>query len=231
MSEARFSAQGFRRGLLAALPILPSLIPFGLVVGLESAARGLSLAEAGLMSLLVFAGTAQLVALGAWADPVPLLAVTLAALVVNLRMAPMTAALAPLFHGQRGLRVWATLFTVTDHSFALGVRELRAGGRDGAFLLGIGLPTWLFWTLCVTAGHVLSGAVALSPQHPLLFAGLASMAALVATLWRGPGDVLPWGVAGAVGLAIHALSLPQPWPVLAGALAGSAAGAWRDGRR
>jgi hypothetical protein len=43
--------------------------------------------------------------------------------------------------------------------------------------------------------------------------------------------VLPWGVAGAVGLSVAALGLPQPWPVLAGALAGSAIGAARDIRR
>jgi predicted branched-subunit amino acid permease len=210
------------------LPLLASFAPFGLVVGVLAAGEGLSILEAGVMSAMVFAGTSQLVALGAWGSPVPVLAVTLAVFVINLRMAPMSAALAPWFHGLSGWRLWASLFTVTDHSFALSVNEMRRGKRDAALLLGLGVPTWLWWITMVCVGHALSSVVHLRPGHPLLFAGLATMCALLVTLWRGRGDVLPWGVAGAVGLAVQAVGLGQPWPVLAGALAGSAAGAWRD---
>ncbi len=226
-----FTMSGFRHGIRTVVPVLPSFLPFGLVVGLESAGQGLSILEAGLMSLLVFAGTSQLVALGAWADPVPILAVTLAALVVNLRMAPMSAALAPWFHGLRGWRLWGSLFTVTDHSFALSVNAMRSGQKDAAYLLGLGIPGWLFWTFCVVMGHALSGFVTIQPGHPLLFAGLATMCALTVTLWRSRADLLPWGIAGAAGLSVAALGLPQPWPVLVGAIAGSAIGAARDMRR
>jgi predicted branched-subunit amino acid permease len=49
-------------------------------------------------------------------------------------------------------------------------------------------------------------------------------------LWRGRSDLLPWAVAGLVALAVHQAGLGQPWPVMAGALAGAAAGAWRERR-
>ena len=232
LPEARgpvtFTASGFRDGVRMVLPLLPSFAPFGLVVGVLAAGEGLSLLEAGLMSAMVFAGTSQLVALGAWGSPVPVLAVTLAVFVINLRMAPMSAALAPWFHGLRGWRLWASLFTVTDHSFALSVNEMRRGRRDAAFLLGLGLPGWLWWVAMVCLGHALAAVVELRPGHPLLFAGLATLCALLVTLWRGRGDLMPWGVAAAAALAVQAIGLGQPWPVLAGALAGSAAGAWRD---
>jgi predicted branched-subunit amino acid permease len=81
------------------------------------------------------------------------------------------------------------------------------------------------------AGHALADVVHIAPGHPLLFAGLATMCALTVTLWRGRSDLLPWGVAGAVGLAVAAAGAPQPWPVLAGALVGAAVGAARDLRQ
>jgi len=227
----QFTWGGFRQGLRMVVPLLPSFAPFGLVVGVLAAGEGLSMLEAAVMSAMVFAGTSQLVALGAWSSPVPVLAVTLAVFVINLRMAPMSASLAPWFHGLSGWRLWLSLFTVTDHSFALSISEMRRGRRDAAFLLGLGLPTWLWWTFCVSTGHALSGVIELRPGHPLLFAGLATICALLVTLWRGRGDLMPWGVAAGLALAVQAVGLPQPWPVLAGALGGSAAGAWRDLRK
>lgn len=227
-APVNFTRAGFWHGLRTVLPMLPSFMPFGLVVGVLAAGEGLSLLEAAVMSAMVFAGTSQLVALGAWSSPVPVLAVTLAVFVINLRMAPMSAALAPWFHGLRGWKLWTSLFTVTDHSFALSVSEMRKGRRDAAFLLGLGVPSWLWWISCVCLGHALSAVIELRPGHPLLFAGLATLCALLVTLWRGRADLMPWAVAGAVALAVQAIGLGQPWPVLAGVLCGSAAGAWRD---
>src|SRR5918997_873160 len=57
---------GVRRGARAALAISLGLMPFGLVVGAVSDAKGLSLLETWLMAGLVFAGTSQLVALELW---------------------------------------------------------------------------------------------------------------------------------------------------------------------
>ena len=86
-----FTRAGVVRGLKAALALTLGLSPFGMVVGMTADGVGLSLLETLLMSGLVFAGTSQLVALQLWSDPAPILAATLACLVINLRMAPMGA--------------------------------------------------------------------------------------------------------------------------------------------
>ena len=104
-----FTTAGLRRGVRAALGLTIGLMPFGLVVGMAADAKGLSLLETLLMSGLVFAGTAQLVALELWKDPAPILAATLAVLVINLRMAPMGAALAPVLDRLHGIRLWGCL--------------------------------------------------------------------------------------------------------------------------
>lgn len=228
-----FTRAGFRRGVRAALAITIGLVPFGLVIGVVSDGKGLSLAETLLMSGLVFAGTAQLVALELWTDPAPVLGATLACLVINLRLAPMGAALAPVFDRLHGIRLWGTLAVLVDNAFALAVAEMRAGRRDAAFVLGAALTMWVNWMVMVTTGHVLGAIVRLPPGHPLFFAAFGALLALLVPIWRGARqDLAPWFLAGVVALAAHGLlGLGAPWPVLAGAFAGAALGAWQDQRR
>jgi predicted branched-subunit amino acid permease len=226
-----FSRAGWWRGCRAALAITLGLSPFGLVIGVIAASKGLSLAEALLMSGLTFAGSAQLVVLQLWTDPAPIVAATLACLVVNLRMAPMGAALAPALDRLRGWRLWFTLAWLVDNGFALFVAEMRAGRRDVAFILGAGMGMWVNWMAMVTVGHSLGAAVQLRPGHPIFFAAVATMLAILVPIWRGRGDLAPWALAGLAAVAAHGAGLGAPWPVLAGAFTGAAFGAWRDLRR
>ena len=231
-SRVVFTRQGFWRGVRISAPMVPAMIPFGLIVGVLAASRGLSWLETVLMSALVFAGTSQLVALELWTSPAPILGATLAAFVINLRLAPMGAALAPWLDRLRGVKLWGTLATLVDNSFAVAIADQRAGGKDAALLLGVGVTFWLFWMTVCGIGHAFSGLIALPPGHPIFFASLATLIALMVPLWRTKADLLPWGVAAVSAVtASHGLGLGQPWPVLAGAILGALAGAARDTRR
>jgi len=227
-----FTRRGVLRGARDAVPLVIGTFPFGLVVGVISDAKGLSLLETLLMSALVFAGSSQLLALELWTDPAPIVAATIAALVVNMRLAPMGAALAPWLDRLRGLRLWGTLATLVDHSYALSAAETRRGGRDAGYLLGVGLALWCFWMLAVAIGHVAGAVVRLPPGHPLYFAAIATFCAILVPVWQGVRrDLAPWLLAAAVSLAAWWAGLAAPWPLLAGALTGAALGAWLETRR
>ena len=58
--------RNLRRGLLAALPVAPGIVAFGLLYGMMARQVGLSPWEAVGMSTVVYAGSAQLTALGIW---------------------------------------------------------------------------------------------------------------------------------------------------------------------
>ncbi|MCR0981524.1 AzlC family ABC transporter permease [Roseomonas populi] len=226
-----FTRNGVRRGVLRGIPLLLGIAPFGVVVGVIALRHGLTLAETLLMSALVFAGASQLLALELWTNPPDILAVAIAALVVNIRMVPIGAALSFWLDHMRGWRLWTSLFVTVDHSFALSVAEHRAGGRDAGFLLGLGVLTWIAWVAATAAGHVLGAAISLADDNPIFFAAPASFVAILAALWRSARqDVPPWLLAAATALGAQALSLPAPMPLLAGAFAGAALGAWREGR-
>nr|WP_255569387.1 AzlC family ABC transporter permease [Neoroseomonas alba] len=214
------------------IPLVIGTFPFGLVVGVISGAKGLSLLETLVMSGVVFAGASQLLALELWTDPAPVLAASLAALVVNLRLAPMGAALAPWLDRLRGWKLWGTLATLVDHSYAFSIAEIRRGGRDAGYLLGVALILWMFWMVAVGLGHVLGAVVQLPPGHPLYFAAVATFCALLVPVWQGVRrDLLPWILAAAVSLGAWEIGLGAPWPLLAGALSGAALGAWMELRR
>ena len=58
-------------GARRSIPMQVGVVPFALVVGIVGQGQGLSLLEITLMSALCYAGSAQLLALGHWAVPAP----------------------------------------------------------------------------------------------------------------------------------------------------------------
>lgn len=121
---------------------------------------GLQVTTAVLMSATVLAGAAQLVAVGVWDWPVPVVAVVGATLVVNLRYLLVGAALRPwLAHLSPG-RAYASLFFMADENWALIVEDLHSGRGRGAFLLGSGLAIWLCWVVATAVGAIAGGAIA-----------------------------------------------------------------------
>ncbi len=233
MSQARprFSRAAVIAGARRSLPVQVAVVPFGMVCGVASQAQGLSLAEATLMSGVVYAGSAQLLALSHWSNPAPVLAAGLASFVVNLRLALMGPVLGPWLDRVRGWRLWVSLFVMADQNWALSVAEMQAGRGDGGFLFGSGALMWVVWVASTAAGHVLGATMRPPAGHPPFFAALAVFVAILVVMWRGRRDIVPWIVAAVVALLLARLLPGTSWYIIGGALAGSAAGVWRDRRR
>lgn len=223
-----FDLAGALAGARRGVPVAVGVFAVGLVFGALARTAGLSAAEATLMSLLVLAGASQFVALDLWTSPLPVAAILLTTLVVNLRHVLMGAALAPLLLRVRPRAAYAAVFFMVDESWAMTMDEYVRGRRNGAFLLGCGLVLSVAWVGATLAGHVAGEAVGDPSRWGLDFAITAVFAALLASLWRGRSDLMPWVVAAAVAVAAdHAL--PGNWYILLGGLAGSLAGAVQRG--
>ncbi len=226
----RFSRAAIMEGIRRSLPLQVALVPFGLVCGIVAQGQGLSLFEAALMSAACYAGSAQLLALSHWSSPAPVLAATLAAFVVNLRMALMGPVIGPWLDRLRGWRLWASLFMMADQNWAMSVQEMQAGRWNAGFLFGSGLVMWVVWVLGTMAGHVMGASIRPPQGHPLFFAALAVFVAIVAAMWRGRRDGLPWIAAAGTSLAVSRL-LDGSWYIVVGALAGAAVGVLQERRR
>ena len=219
-----FTRAGFLRGVRASPPLLIGGLPFGLVAGLTAQAHGLSFLESTLMSATVFAGSAQLIALGVWAVPVSVSTVSLASLTMNLRFLLMGPLLGPWMDQLRGWRRWLSLFFMIDHNWAMAIKEIEKGERDAAFLIGSGLPIWMVWVASSIVGHLSGSLIHTGPGHPLFFAALCTFIALLVPMWRGKTDLLPWLVAGSVALVVSQVLPHTAWHIVIGALAGGTTG-------
>jgi predicted branched-subunit amino acid permease len=88
------NAADFRLGLSHIFPVLIAAVPIALLWGTLAAKAGLSPLETGLMSISVFAGASQFVAIGLWNTPIPVSAILIATFLVNLRHVMMGASIA-----------------------------------------------------------------------------------------------------------------------------------------
>ncbi len=117
-------------GMRQALPIVLGYVPVAFAFGVLARKTGMPATGAVCMSLMVFAGSAQLISVSLLAGGASPATVVLTTFVVNLRHLLMSAALAP------ALRRWPRMlqalfaFQLTDETFALHVSRLPAAPGD-----------------------------------------------------------------------------------------------------
>jgi len=225
-----FSSAGLRRGAGTMVPLLPAVVVFAATYGFVARQQGLSVLETVAMSALVFAGAAQMVAVQLWQHPPPLVELTVAAAVVNLRYLIMAPVLKDWLAPLGGVRTYASLFLTTDENWAVSVAEMRRGGRDAAFFVGSGLALWVPWVLFSAVGRLGGGLIPATEPYGLDFIGTAVFLALLLPLWQGRRSLLPWIAAAAAALLAERL-LAGAWYLLLGGLAGSLVGAAMHVRR
>lgn len=221
------SASALREGAAAVVPMLVGVIPFGLVAGAQPTTEGLGGAAAVGLSTIVFAGASQLAAADVLADGGSAVVATLAACTINLRMLLYSASLAPyLAHVPFGRRMGAA-YLMTDQAYAVSITRWSGGdhGPRLPFYLGAGGLLWIVWQLATLAGIVVGGAV--PDTLPLGFAvPLVFLVLLIPAISSRPAAVA--ALTGG-GVAVVAAELGAgPLAVIAGALAGIAAGAWAE---
>jgi len=221
-SRVTFTRAGFWLGLGRGVPVAVGSIAFGLLFGVLARGAGLSLAEACLMSAIVFAGSSQLVALSMWAIPVPILPIVATTLVINARHVLMGLTLRPRYATLPAATAYGSYFFLTDESWALTSLEFERGGRDAAFLPGVGILLFVCWVGATAIGRVTGAAIRDPAAWGLDFAFVAVFLALLTAMATAHGGsvLLPWVLAAGVALAADRL-LPGNWYVLLGAAAGS----------
>jgi predicted branched-subunit amino acid permease len=221
----------FRAGQRAILQSLPGAAAWGLVSGVAMVKGGLSPPWAAMMSLLVYAGSAQLAALPLIATGMPLWVIVATGLITNLRFVIYSAALRPYFAEQSLRRRAAIGFFMTDFTFTLFMRSAQEGtlperDRD-AWFAGVCSSNWTTWQVCAMTGIVAASYV--PTQWGLEFTGTLALVALV-----GPALVTRPALVGAAVAAVVALlahGIPYRLGLFCAAIAGIAAATLAEGWR
>jgi 4-azaleucine resistance transporter AzlC len=140
------STKSFIDGVGAAWPICIGYIPIGLALGVIAQKAGLSPSEIGLMSLLVFAGSSQFIAVSMLSAGADIAAIILTTFMVNLRHLLMSSSLAVFLSKTRRLTLAAFAYGITDESFAINYSRFAYGTWDiqrGLVLNHVTQMTWI----------------------------------------------------------------------------------------
>ena len=212
----------WRAGAADILPVMIAAFPIGLLFGALCTGKGLSVVEAGLMSLLVFAGGAQFAALELWTWPVPVVTVIVSTALINARHILMGASLAPkVAH----FPLWKRLVgfhILTDETWALAERRALTQPVTPAYWFAMALLLPIGWMGGTVFGALLGPFIGDPQRIGADFAFTALFIGLVAGFWNGRVTAVTVAASGVASALVYFLAGP-PWHVVAGAAAGIAA--------
>ncbi len=222
-----------RSGLVTALPIAMGYFPIAFAFGVAATGAGLSAAEAFALSLIIYAGASQFLALALITSGAPLLVAAFTLIAMNLRHVLYGPALLKAAGEAASTRhAWAWAWGLTDEVFGAALGEVARGRQfSEPFMFGLGLGAYASW-LAGTLVGALAGGGALA-DWPVVQAGLSFMlpalflSLLLSILTRPQVPVI--AVAGLATVA-GTLAVSGTAGILAGMIAGAAAGTLRRGR-
>lgn len=198
----------FRRGAKEMVGLGLGVAAWGLVTGVAMVKSGLGVPLSIMMSLLVFAGSAQLATLPLITAGAPIWVVWATALCVNLRFVIFSAQWRPYFAHLPLRRRLALSYFSADLNYVMFMKRFpqpRPAPAQEPYFWGGAALTWFAWQLPSLAGIVLADAV---PTHwGLGFAGTLALLGLTYTLLVDRATWVAAAVAGCAATAAYALPL------------------------
>nr|WP_179280541.1 AzlC family ABC transporter permease [Bordetella genomosp. 1] len=228
--------EAFKTGVHAIVPALIATGTWGMVTGVAMVKSGLTESMALAMTLLLYAGSAQLTSLPLIASGAPLWLIFAAGCVVNLRFVIFGAALQPYFrHLPWPKRLGLGYFT-TDMGFVLFMPRYGDAAQRGTreqlwYFIGTIAPSWFVWQSSSIVGIFLGSMV--PTTWSLDFAAVLALLAITVPLANSKPmliSMLAAGVTAWVGQALP-LRLGLAVAVIAGILAGIWAERYFKGKR
>ncbi len=180
--ETSTAAQEFLHGARDMIPMLVGAAPFGLIFGALAPSSGLSVQAALFMSLAVFAGSSQFIALTLISSGASVVVIILTTFVVNLRHALYSATLLP--HVASLPKRWRIplAFWLTDEAFAVVQARYASGDRSldkRWYHLGASLAMYVNWFLWTFAGVLVGSSFPGLESLGLEFAMVATFVGMV----------------------------------------------------
>lgn len=214
----------FLDGLMASLPIVLGYFPIAFSFGVAATRADFTVMEAFALSLVIYAGASQFLALALLSSGAPVLVAAFTLVAMNLRHVLYGPALMrEAGAGADRRHAWAWAWGLTDEVFGQALGALARGQRfSEAYMFGLGLGAYAAWVSGTVVG-ALAGGGALE-GWPALNAGLGFMlpalflALLLSILSRPQLPVI--AVAGLATVA-GTLALSPTSGILLGMLAGA----------
>jgi len=224
LNKDEIASTPFVSALKQVSPIIMGYVPVGAAFGVLAHKTGLSMLSTLLMSTIVFAGSAQLIAVALFAAGVPPVSIIATTFVVNLRHLLMSASLAPSLKGWKKWELALFSFEITDESFAVHSARFARGDNSKSVTFLINILAQISWIIASWVGFLTGSAI---PDIKPLGIDYALPAMFIALLVMQTKHKLHVFVAGFTGLTAIALiqAGADQWAVIIATVIGATVGA------
>jgi len=162
----------FKSGFKDVVPTLFGYIGVGLAMGIVANTSHLSVLAVLLMSLIVYAGSAQFIIISMLLAGSPISAIVLSTFLINSRMILMSMSIAQYFKKDSLLQNIALGSLLTDETFALSMNKINQTDHQlrPRWLHAANILAYLVWAAATVVGCLLGNLIADPNQFGLDFA-------------------------------------------------------------
>jgi 4-azaleucine resistance transporter AzlC len=224
----KYTRFAWLRGVTAAVPIVLGYLPVGFAFGVLAQKAGLTSFHTILMSLVVFAGSAQLIAVGLFATHSAPLAIILTTFIVNLRHLLFSAAVFPHLATWRKFELAGFAFELTDETFAVHATRFELQRVEKVEAFSINLTAHLAWIIGSGLGAFAGHLVTEVETFGLDFVLPAMFIALLVMQIKQHCHLWAAVLAGTLSVFFLLLGFSQ-WHIIMATLIGATLGAWIEG--
>ncbi|NNV06176.1 AzlC family ABC transporter permease [Geobacillus sp. C56-T2] len=155
----------FRQGVQAGVAIAIGYMPIALTFGLLAKTTGLTLAETVLMSVVVFAGASQYIALSLLSVGTGIFEIILTTFVLNIRHFLMSASLNEKAEADALWKKALYAFGITDETFS--VAAMKEGTVSASYMFGLIMMAYGSWVVNSGIGYAVGASLPESLQESM----------------------------------------------------------------
>ncbi len=219
--------KSFLYGLKMSVPVIIGFIPIAIAFAIMAADAGLSATESIAMSVMVFAGASQMMAVGMIADGAGYLAIVIATFIMNFRHFIMsTCVFEKMNRSEKKTSLPMKLlcgFGLTDESFAIFTTTDQSKCNKWYFL-GIFLGTYSSWVVGTVIGTILGAVLPTIVSDSLGIALYAMFIALIVPKIKGNLRLLAVVIITALINCALRTFMDSNWALIASTLIGAGIG-------
>ncbi|KHF38431.1 AzlC family ABC transporter permease [Halalkalibacter okhensis] len=210
----------FSRGLIAGFSIAIGYLPAALTFGLLAKATGLTFIETMAMSLFVYAGAAQYMALNLIAIGTGAFEIIFTTFIVNIRHLLMSASVRERIEDDHPIIKALYSFGITDEVFA--VTTTQEGRVKTGFVVGVATIAYISWVINSGIGYFVGTILPATLQQSMTIALYAMFIALLMPSLKKHRKVVFLAVSAAIFNSVCSLFLPGGWSIIIATLLASA---------
>jgi len=202
-------------GTKDSFPLVLAAVPFGIIYGALGQSMGLDVILVTAISVFVYAGASQFIALSLLAAGAATPIIILTVFMVNLRHTLYSVSLLPLINKLKQThRLWMG-FTLTDETYAVVINEASQHATPPnitAYYLGSALFMYINWVACTVIGFYVGESFPQLTSFGLDVAMVVAFTGIVMSQLKLPSHWICASVAGVSG------ALTYHWPHQSGLL-------------